>query len=846
MFRATLKGLLGHKLRLALTVLAIMLGTGLIAGSYVFTDTLDRVFSDLFSQSFAGIDAQVTSDVTDELSSFTFPERLPEGLVDEIAALDEVETAVGAIAGLVTLIDPQGEALGGFGPPTIGTSWSDEASPLTVREGSPPRGEADLVIDASSAQRLDIEIGDEVGVIALGEQERFRVVGTIGLGGSSNFGGATFVSFTYESAQRLFAAEGVVDTIAVVGAGDISPEALVAAIEEIAPENTSVVDAETAAEQQLSGFKEALDFVNTFLLAFGYVSLFVGGFLIFNTFQVIVAQRTKELALLRAIGATKRQVRGMVLSEALIVSVIGSMLGVVFGVALAIGIRGAFSRFGGEIPATTPQILPRTILIAVLSGVVVTVVSALVPAYRASAVPPIAALRQVAARPSGRLFRIVTIVGSTVATIGTGVIAAGLFLDPPDQIPRAAFVGVGAALLFIGLAVLSAAFARPLGRTLGAPIRAAFGAIGRLATENAVRNPGRTAVTSAALMVGVALMVFVTILASSLEATTDRLIEDTFKTDLVVQPIGFGAAGLSPAVADRIEQLDEVSQVTRTRGGPMLVEGDVEFVSAAELDRLTDAIDIEVVAGDLASVGADGVAISEDVASDLDVGLGDTLDVEFARTGEQELTVRAVFVEAGPGSNIYLDLEGFRQNFVEDFDQSLFVKFDRSVPSADAREAVELVLEDFPGTTSLDQSEFADQAITGIRGFVGLVYALLALALVIAFVGIINTLLLSVIERTREIGLLRAVGSTRKQVRRMVTWESVIIAVYGALLGSVVGIVLARALVEALDTEEIVFRVPAAQIAVAVFLALIAGIVAAIYPARRASRLNVLEAIAYE
>ena len=278
----------------------------------------------------------------------------------------------------------------------------------------------------------------------------------------------------------------------------------------------------------------------------------------------------------------------------------------------------------------------------------------------------------------------------------------------------------------------------------------------------------------------------------------------------------------------------------------MLVEGDVEFVGAAELDRLTDAIDIEVVAGDLVSVGADGVAISEDVASDLDVGLGDTLDVEFARTGEQELTVRAVFVEAGPGSNIYLDLEGFRQNFVEDFDQSLFVKFDRSVPSADAREAVELVLEDFPGTTSLDQSEFADQAITGIRGFVGLVYALLALALVIAFVGIINTLLLSVIERTREIGLLRAVGSTRKQVRRMVTWESVIIAVYGALLGSVVGIVLARALVEALDTEEIVFRVPAAQIAVAVFLALIAGIVAAIYPARRASRLNVLEAIAYE
>jgi putative ABC transport system permease protein len=347
-------------------------------------------------------------------------------------------------------------------------------------------------------------------------------------------------------------------------------------------------------------------------------------------------------------------------------------------------------------------------------------------------------------------------------------------------------------------------------------------------------------------MIGVALMVFVTILASSLEATTNKLIDDTFKTDLVVQPIGFGAAGLSPAIADQIESLPEIEQVTRTRQGPMLVEGDVEFISAAELTKLTDAIDIEVITGDLSTIGVDGIAISENAADDLDVSVGETLDVEFARTGEQVLSVGAIYEQSGPVGSFYLDLEGYRQNFVEDSDQSLFVKFDRTFDTAVAREAVETVLDGFPGATSLDQSEFADQAITGIRGFVGLVYALLALALVIAFVGIVNTLLLSVIERTREIGLLRAVGSTRKQVRRMVTWESVIIAVYGALLGSAVGIVLARALVEALDTDEIVFRLPITQVVVAVALAMVAGVIAAIYPAQRASRLNVLEAIAYE
>ncbi|MDH5615940.1 MAG: ABC transporter permease, partial [Acidimicrobiia bacterium] len=426
MFRATWKGLLGHKLRMALTLLAIVLGVGLVAGSYIFTDTLTRVFDDLFAESFAGIDVQVRRSFEPDLG-FALPDRMPESLVADIQSVDGVEEAIGTVAGLITLAGPE-EVVGGQGPPTIAGSWAETASPLRIREGLAPISDEQIVIDAATAEREGLRIGDQVTVLALGGPESFRIVGTLGFGGSDNFGGATFVAFEYRTIQRLLKAEGLVDAISIVGDSGLTPEQLIARIAPVLPEGVEAVTAQTAAEEQLANFKQALGFLNTFLLVFGFVALFVGAFLIQNTFQIVVAQRTRELALLRAIGATRTQVSRMVLGEAFLVALVGSLIGVAAGAGLATLIRAAFQAFGGNLPSTTLQILPRTVAIALAAGVGVTLISAYLPARQAGKVPPVAAMRQALSLPSPRSLHRRAIVGGSVLSLGAATLATGLLV----------------------------------------------------------------------------------------------------------------------------------------------------------------------------------------------------------------------------------------------------------------------------------------------------------------------------------------------------------------------------------------------------------------------------------
>jgi putative ABC transport system permease protein len=846
-WRVTWKGLAGHKLRLVLTLLAIALGVGLVAGSYVFTDTLTKVFDDLFADSFAGIDVQVRS-VTDEDLGFALPERLDEDLVDTVAGVDGVETAIGNVAGLVTLVGPDGEVVGGQGPPTLGGSWSPVASPLTVRAGEPPDEPGEIGIDVATAERASIELGDRVQVVGSGGPEPFTVVALLGFGGSDSFGGATFVAWEFETAQRLLDAQGEVDAISVVADPGIEPEALIDHIDPILPDGVEAVTAQTAAEDQLATFKEALGFLNTFLLVFGFVALFVGAFLIQNTFQIMIAQRTRELALLRAVGASRQQVFGMVLGEAGILSGVASLVGVMFGVGLAAVIRLGFESFGGDLPTTTLQVRPRTVLVAVGAGLAVTLASALVPARKASAVAPLAAMRSAYARPGRRGLRRRAGAGALVIATGAGVGALGLAGVTDDgRIPPIALVGVGAGLAFIGLAVLAPTFARPLGRTLGAPLPAVFGATGRMARENAVRSPRRTAATASAVMIGVALVGLVTIIASTIRATTDALVADRFRSNLVVQTSGFGGAGLSPELADRLETLDAVGSVTRIRRGPVKIGDELSFAAAADMATIEDNVRFDVLGGSFDDVGANAIAVSDEAAATYGWSLGSTAEVTFGRTGTVALRVAAVYAAEGPGADLYMSLETWNANFIERNDATVFVSFADGVDEDAARAEVEAVADGFPGSAVLDQTEFRDQAVSQLDAFVLLVYALLTLALVIGFVGIANTLLLSVYERTREIGLLRAVGTTRRQIRRMVTWEAVIIATFGAVVGTAVGLLFGWAIVIALgDQAELVFRIPVGRLALAVGAAALAGVLAAIYPARRASRLDVLRAIAYE
>ncbi len=844
MWRATWKGLIGHKLRLILTALAIVLGTGFVAGSYVFTDTLDGAFTDLFADAFAGTDVIVRPEVEDDLS-FVIGDRMDASIVDTIREVDGVAGAEGTIGGLL-LLAVDGEPVGGQGPPTFGSAWIDTGNPLEIRDGRKPENPGEAVIDQSSARRFGLEVGSEVQIVGIGGPVDMEIVGLVGLGTSDGFGGATALAFTRPQAEELFDAEGKVDAVNVVAASGVTPAQLVERLTPLLPERVEAIDSRTATEEQLTGFKEALGFINTFLLVFGFVSLFVGSFIIQNTFRIIVAQRARELAMMRAIGSTRGQIVRMVLTEALLVSSVASLAGVVAGVGLAFAIKAIFEAFGGSLPDSALVIRPRTFMVALAAGVVVTLISALLPALAASRIPPVAAMRELAALPRRKSLRLRGAIGSVLTAGGVALLWYGLVGETPEALAPAAVVGAAAGTIFIGVAVLTPLVVRPVGRTIGAPV-AASGLVGTIARENAVRSPRRTSATSAAIMIGTALAGLALILGSSLSATTDALIADRFRSDLIVQPSGFGGAELSPEIADRLVGLVEVEELVSVRRNAAKVGDERVFLGSADLDALSRLVLIEEVEGDLGSIGDREVALSVAAAKERSLSVGDDVTMTFARTGEQQFTVGAIFTQDGPGAEAYINDAAWEANFSERFDSSVFVKLADGVDLETGRTALEGITETYPGAEILDQNQFAEQAKTQIRQFVGLVFALLGLTLLIGFFGILNTLLLSIIERTREIGLLRAVGTTRRQLSAMVTWEAVIVAVFGSMLGIVLGIFFGWALITALQQDsELVLSIPAGAMFASVVVAALAGVVAAVYPAWRASRLNVLAAIAYE
>ena len=851
MWRAVIKSLLARKLRLLLTAFSIVVGIGFVAGTYVLTDTMDRAFDELFATTTADIDVVVRATSAFEPGAAGNPggsgnisrTTIPESVLATVEDVSGVGSAYGGVLGYAQMVDPvTDEAIGGFGPPTIGVNWQEGSSVLVLRRGEPPSTDDQVVIDAATAEAHDLAIGDRVQILFEGPPQGFTISGVAGFGDADNLGGATLAAFETETAQRVLGREGVFDDISVEAEEGMTPNALAARIDAALPENMEAVTATTVADEQAEALQEGLGFFRIFLLVFAFIALFVGAFIIFNTFSIIVAQRTRELALLRALGASRRQVMTSVVAEAFLVGLIASTVGIVVGIGVAFGIQWLLGAFGIDLPSTSMQLQLRTIVVSLVVGTVVTIAAAVFPARRASRVAPVEAMRDVQQQEVGRGLGRRAAIGAAVLGLGIVGLLYGLFALPANA---AALVGFGAAATFIGVAVLSPLVARPLASWIGAPLRA-FGVQGKLGRENAKRNPRRTASTAAALMIGLGLVSMVAVLSSSLKASFDRALESTLKADFTLANSSFMM--FSPDVAARVRELPEVGAVSEFRPGVFRVDGVTSFLTAVDPATLDQVAELGVTEGTTDALAADTVLVFEDVANDEGWSVGDTVPAAFATVGDRPLEVVGIYSESLLVQSDYLiALETYEDVFPEQLDSVVLIKGAEGVPTDDVERAVNQAVGSFSSIEVQDQAEFREQQAGFINQLLGLVTALLAMAILIALFGIVNTLGLSIFERTRELGLLRAIGMGRRQVRWMIRWESVIIAVIGAVLGIVIGVFFGWALRKSLEPEGVSeLAIPAGQLLIYLVFAALAGVLAAVWPARRAARLDVLQSIAYE
>ncbi|HEY5684677.1 MAG TPA: ABC transporter permease [Acidimicrobiia bacterium] len=840
MWRAALKAAIGHRARLLISGLVIAFSVGFVVATLVFTDTLSRTFETLFQDTFAGFDIQIRSEVDPELP-FAIPQPLDEDLLDAVIAVDGVADAQGSVTGFLALAGPDGTAVETSGPPIFGLTWPKLPTIAAIRSGAPPAATSEVAIDAAVARRMDAAIGDTVTITGLGGPREVTVAGIVEFSGAESVGGTVSVFMNVELARQMFDLAGRYSTIEVVGDDSVPATDLAGRLEAALGEEFEAISAEALARQQVEAFTEAISFIRTFVLVFAGVALFVGTFVISNIFRVTIAQRTRELAVLRAIGATAGQIRNLMLAEALAISLIASSVGLLMGVGLAQLIRLGFGAGGLALPEGPLRVTPGTLLAGFATGVGVTTVSALVPAFKAAAVAPIQAMREGFAPPARRQLRVRTLVGGPLTGAGAALLGVGLFFDLPDWAPSAIWlVGAGAALMFVGLAVLAAVIARPVASVLGRPVSRLSGITGRLARGNAMRAPRRTGLTASALMVGLALVSLVSILAESARVTADQELTARFRSDVILAPSGFGGLGFSPEVARRVAALDVVERVGSQRQGQILIDGDDTFVGAGT-GATFELIGYSVLEGDLGLLGGDTVALRADRAEGR--ALGDMVAVTFGATGVRPLELVAIYEDSPAGALIGMDT--YEAGFVERLDSQVLVEFVDGVGVDQGRAALEPVVTEFRGIQIQDQEAFRDQASGAIGTILNILYALLAVSLVIGTLGVVGTLLLSVIERTREIGVLRAVGMVRGQVRSMITWEAVIIATFGGLLGTGIGLLFGWSVVTAIG-DDLRFAAPWPQLVSWLVATSGLGILAAIYPARRGSRLDVLQAIAYE
>lgn len=846
MLRLSIRQLLAHKIRFVMTSFAVVLGVSFVVGSLVVTDTVRRSFDTLMTEISAGVDLQVRSGAPFDEQSFTGNrEPMPAELLDVVLATEGVEVAEGGVGGTAQPLGTDGEPVTTTGAPLIGTSWgeTDRLYPVTLNLGEKPDEAGEVAFDQGTFEDQGYELGDTVEILLPGGRESFTLVGTGTFGESNSLAGAILTLFSPEDAQRVFDSEGVFDEIYIGLEPGADAAEVQAALGEALPDDVEVVTGTQVSEEGADAFGEITDIFGNVLLGFAAVALFVSAFYIYNTFSIILGQRIKELALLRAVGASAAQIRRTVILEALLIGVVSSLIGIGTGVLTAMGLRGLLNAGGFGLPADAMVLKASTVVTALVVGIGVTLAASIIPARSAAKVSPIAALRDgIDAGTRSRRLRLA--IGAALTGVGAVLVLLGLTVTDGTA-PTLTALGFGAILVFLGVANLSPLIAGPVARLLGAPIAKLFGEPGVLARANAARNPYRTASTASALVIGLALVTMASVVGTSVKETFASKIDQSVMADYVISESSF--AGFSPRLSETLAETPELDAVSGIRFGRFQFEGSTRDLTAVNADG-GELVDIDVQSGGtLADLGTDGIFVHEDPAEDLGLEPGDEVTLAFSATGEQTFTVVGIHADATFAGNYVISAEAHDANFTDVTDGVVMARAADGVTPEDARAAVEAALVEFPQAEIDDRQEFLDAQEAQIDQILVTVNVLLLLAVVIAVLGIANTLALSVFERTRELGLLRAVGMSRRQTRRMVRWEAAIVSLFGAVLGVVVGVLFGIAASSALPESFLdQIAIPTGTLAGLLVLAVVAGLLAAIAPARRAAKLDVLRAITTE
>jgi putative ABC transport system permease protein len=847
MIAVALKGLAGRKVRALLTAFAVVIGVTMVSGTLVLTDTMQKAFDGLFTASYQQTDAVIAGKEIVK-GSQSGAATVPASLLTKVRALPEVAAAGGTIspepANKAEIFGRDGKPIGASGAPQFGLGHDaslPQFSPLKLKAGQWPRGPGQVALDAGTAAREHFKLGDTVAVATLGARRRYEVTGIATFGGVNSLGSATMAIWDLPTAQALLHKQGRFDGISIAAKPGTSTGALLRAVRPLVPASLQVKTAEQQAAADARDTTGIVSAIRYFLLGFGAIALFVGAFVIFNTLSITVAQRTREFATLRTLGASRRQVMRSVVVEGLVIGLLASVLGLFAGLGLA----KLLSAVGGDLPEAGLVFSVRTVLVSLALGTVITLLASVTPALRATRVPPIAAVREGSMLPPSRFAAHSLKLAGVVIVASLAAICVGVFAGGLSTMAVVLLLGLGILALFVGVALAAPHAVKPLTRLVGLPARRSGGAAGNLANANSIRNPGRTASTAAALMIGLTLVTVVAVLGAGLRKTVESAVTDQVDAAYIVD--GTDGAPFEAAEGDALARVPGVRTASHVRIDKALVAGEQQDVTGVDPATIARFYKFDWTNGSAAAVAQlahGGALVTQSYADDHNIALGDRLALETASGAKRTVVVRGIYdppaIEPMLGP-VTISRQAFDAVFPQPKNKFTFLD-----AGAQANRPLTRAAAEFSDAGVHTGDAFAKDYTKGFSSFLNFLYVLLAFSVVVSLFGMVNTLVLTVFERTRELGMLRTIGMTRRQARRMIRHESIITALIGAALGLPLGIFLAMLVTQALSQYDIAVAIPLPELVTFTVVAILAGVGAAIVPARHASRLNVLEALHYE